>query len=298
MEWRDAYTYQVAGRKVSFDRPVQRLSRGEKTEKGLRQISTVEFPAGLTNQLVDAEGWLLDSHIHVKTHYRPEGVRMEICGSGEYEVDTRGIHIDVLQRPAGEEKFEESLLGPPLILALALQGVWCLHASAVNYQGSCLVFLGDSGRGKSTLAAYLARQAGFSMVSDDILPITVGLDQVHAYADFPQLKLPEDERAQQQGGSIPVLSFFLLEDLPQLAFKEVEQTTAVSTLVHNTAAARAFSRELLTQHLDACVQAAGLVPVYRLGYPRDYDRLPDVADKLIASLNFLERSLIEYQEEG
>jgi len=298
MEWRDAYTYQVAGRKVSFDRPVQRLSKGEKTEKGLRQISTLKFPAGSPYQLVEAEGWLLDSQIHVKTHYRPEGVRMEICGSGEYAVDTRGNLIEVLQRPADELQFEQSLLGPPLILALALQGVWCLHASAVSYQGNCLVFLGDSGRGKSTLAAYLAGQSGFSLVSDDILPIEVGHDQVRAYADFPQLKLPEDERVQQQGGAIPVQGFFLLEDFPQLALKEVEQTTAVSTLVHNTAAARTFSRELLTQHLDACVQAAGLVPVFRLGYPRDYDRLPDVADKLKVSLNFLERSQLEYQEEG
>ena len=54
---------------------------------------------------------------------------------------------------------------------LALKGHAVLHASAVEFRGSAVLALGDSGVGKSTLAAALVR-AGGRLISDDAVVIS------------------------------------------------------------------------------------------------------------------------------
>ena len=51
---------------------------------------------------------------------------------------------------------------------LALRGIRVLHASAVEIDGSLLVFSGQSGAGKTTSAKAFA-QAGARLVSEDLL---------------------------------------------------------------------------------------------------------------------------------
>lgn len=58
---------------------------------------------------------------------------------------------------------------------LLLRGHTVLHASAVEADGSCLVFTGYSGMGKSTLAS-LACTAGGAFVTDDVLRLDRGPD--------------------------------------------------------------------------------------------------------------------------
>ena len=53
-----------------------------------------------------------------------------------------------------------------LPMALSRQGRLVLHASAVEIDGAALVFVGLSGRGKSTLATSFALQ-GHALVVDD-----------------------------------------------------------------------------------------------------------------------------------
>ena len=90
----------------------------------------------------------------------------------------------------------EAVIGPGLILALAVHGVYCLHASAVKTPRGVIAFLGESGRGKSTLARFLAADSGlgWTRVADDILPVEVTADGVDVLPRFPQLKLPDGEQ--------------------------------------------------------------------------------------------------------
>ena len=62
-------------------------------------------------------------------------------------------------------------LGPILSLALRRQGRVCLHASAVEWHGKAVLFLGPAGSGKSTTAAALVRH-GARLISDDISALT------------------------------------------------------------------------------------------------------------------------------
>lgn len=114
--------------------------------------------------------------------------------------------------PARAGLLAEMLLGPALTLALALQGTWCLHAGAVAVAGQGVAFVGESGVGKSTLAAYFDEQVPDSWrVADDVLPVTVEEDNLVAFPRYPQLGLP----AQAQIGAVgperlPIERIYLL----------------------------------------------------------------------------------------
>ena len=58
-------------------------------------------------------------------------------------------------------------LGPILALALRRRGLVCLHASAVEWHGKAVLFVGSAGAGKSTTAAAMVRH-GARLIADDI----------------------------------------------------------------------------------------------------------------------------------
>jgi hypothetical protein len=65
------------------------------------------------------------------------------------------------------------LAGAGLSFAFAVRGDLVLHASAITHDGGCIAFVGDSGQGKTTLAA-LAAGAGFGFFADDVLRLDLG----------------------------------------------------------------------------------------------------------------------------
>lgn len=80
------------------------------------------------------------------------------------------------------------LLGPILGFALRLQGIVCLHASAVCIEDRAVAFLMPAGHGKSTLAAAFG-QAGYPVIADDIVALTD--QETHFSVDpaYPQIRL-------------------------------------------------------------------------------------------------------------
>ena len=76
------------------------------------------------------------------------------------------------------------LLGPVLGFVLRLRGLTCLHASAVTVDGKAIALLGTNGSGKSTIAAKFA-ELGYSVLSDDLIPLREQGDQVLAEPGYP-----------------------------------------------------------------------------------------------------------------
>ncbi len=72
-----------------------------------------------------------------------------------------------------------------------LNGLVPLHASSVVIQGKVVAFTGDSGEGKSTLAAALARH-GYSHRSDDVLLVEISGNSIVAWPDRDRIKLCSD----------------------------------------------------------------------------------------------------------
>jgi hypothetical protein len=80
------------------------------------------------------------------------------------------------------------LLGPILGTLLRRKGSTCLHASAVNFRGSALLFAGHPGAGKSTTAAAMARR-GHPVLSDDVVPIAESNGAFVAFPSYPYISL-------------------------------------------------------------------------------------------------------------
>jgi hypothetical protein len=186
--------------------------------------------------------------------------------------------------------WEETLLGPPLTFALALRGVWCLHASAVLRDGKAILLLGSSGQGKSTLAAYLdgAAEGGWRRLADDIVPCTLVDGLPCARPHFPQLKLASADRYPASAAQdIPIGALVVLQPTPQMPAIGVEPLRAVAAarvLAEQTVAVGLFDSLLHASHLRFLATLVGSAPVYRMSYPHDYGRLPDVSRALAVVL--------------
>lgn len=99
------------------------------------------------------------------------GYRMRFHNCGEFEIGAELAHVTVRQDPAGfNEMLPILMAGTVSAFLLSLRGHTVLHASAVSVGGRALAFVGQSGRGKSTLAALLCG-AGADLVTDDLLVV-------------------------------------------------------------------------------------------------------------------------------
>ena len=108
-----------------------------------------------------------------------------IEGIGLYYRRNAGI---VLERPPGTDpRSVELWLNGTLYAAIAaLNGLFPLHASAVEHRGRVFAFSGPAGAGKSTLVAALGR-AGFPQFCDDTLILDIA-------GDGPPVCLPGHKR--------------------------------------------------------------------------------------------------------
>ncbi len=67
------------------------------------------------------------------------------------------------------------------------QWMGIFHASAVSNNDSCILFLGDSGNGKSTSLALL-QASGFSCLADDFVPVLSDTHEVHSFPSAISIK--------------------------------------------------------------------------------------------------------------
>lgn len=107
----------------------------------------------------------------------------------QFLVDELGSHIWTAW--PGTLTLEDAatyLLGPILGFILRLRGVLCLHASGVVVDNHGVALLGTAGAGKSTLAAAFA-MSGYSVISDDIVPLTPYGGELWMQPGYPKLRL-------------------------------------------------------------------------------------------------------------
>jgi predicted kinase len=163
----------------------------------------------------------------------------------------------------------ELLLGVVPALALALRGVFVLHASAVSGPLT-LAFVGASGAGKSTLAAALAAHAGWRRIADDALP--VALDRVHteAWLGFPQLKLAPRRWRAARGERVRLDAIALLErgsPGTAMVLEALTPSAGRRALLAHSIGARLFDAPLLQHHLATMTAVVARVPCFRLAVP-------------------------------
>ena len=87
-------------------------------------------------------------------------------------------------------------------LLASSRGALVFHASVVDCRGSAIAFVGESGRGKSTLAARFAT-SGYGFLSDDGLAVAGTDGGFFALPGHPSLRLWDDSQAalMREGGT-------------------------------------------------------------------------------------------------
>jgi hypothetical protein len=112
--------------------------------------------------------------------------RLDVPGVARYRVED-GSRIFIEPRPdVPLEKVRLFLLGSVMGAVLYQRGFFPLHGSAVETPWGAMIFVGNQGAGKSTLAAQFIRR-GYRLLSDDVCavaPTSDGFQILPALAHF------------------------------------------------------------------------------------------------------------------
>jgi hypothetical protein len=228
----------------------------------------------------------------------------------DFEVSADGRVVQGWPLPGVTQPTLEHLyLNQVLPLALSRQGKLVLHGSAVDIAGHGVAFLGESGRGKSTLAASFAIE-GMRFLTDDGLLVEYDGDRCLIVPSHPSIRLWEDsEEALMTADaarapdvtftskarllaspsvpfcdeSRPLHRVFLLGegDASVPTIKPMRAADALMGLVKNSFLLDIEATDTLAWHFDELARLAARPIYFELDYPRDYDALPSVRDAII-----------------
>lgn len=213
-----------------------------------------------------------------------------------------GVRILIDAAPdADEDLVRAYLVGMVMGIVLFQRGLSVLHASAVEVDGCSVAFMGNSGQGKSSLAAALQRH-GYPLRNDDVTPVSLNGDLAIAYPGFPQMKLSSESAAalgyspdllfelnslEQKRGyrvtdrftqtPLPLRCIYLLERGDDMQVTgPLNPSEALMELVHQSWPTR-LGQPGGSHHFLQCCDLVKRVPFYRLHRSDDLSRLPDLA---------------------
>lgn len=159
-----------------------------------------------------------------------------------------------------------ALLGPVLILNLAMNQVFCLHASAFIIDSTAYILMASSGTGKSTIARYINEQTSAQRIADDILPLKIINNALTILPDFPQLKLAHEQQYQGKDTYHKIVLLFAQKSTEATSIKQIDQFTTTKKLINHSVATKLFAHNELKNHLNFCHQASQQTNSYQVDY--------------------------------
>lgn len=99
------------------------------------------------------------------------------------------------QETASWDELRAYLVGTVLATVVHFRGLVPLHVSAVLSPAGAVAFTGESGAGKSTIAAHLHRELGWPLISDDVSILSKGSDAFLLESGVRTVKLWKDALA-------------------------------------------------------------------------------------------------------
>lgn len=240
------------------------------------------------------------------------GGLLTVAGVGRYLISD-GCRITVEPAASGSDRhLRLYLLGSAFGVLLHQRHLLPLHANVVDVSGRAVAFMGKSGAGKSTMAAWFYDR-GYSVLADDVCVITGGEGgQFSVQPGIPRLRLWRDalERSGRSADdydlafddadkynvatrdncdshAIPLCAVYLLDDPDSQAqaheVNRLRGVDAMGALVANTyRGAYAPMLGALPQLIASCQALAAHVPTYAV--KRVWGK-----EHLTAQLTYLER---------
>jgi hypothetical protein len=237
-------------------------------------------------------------------------------GQGEFLVSGDGRLITGSRlSEACAESFQMYLLGLALSFSLVKLGLEPLHATAVVADGEAVAFLGDSGFGKSSLAACFVH-AGDRLLTDDLLMLRKCPEGIQAFPGPPRIKLfpemvrkffsetvsgvpmnplakklilPLDE-SKVCAGPVRLRTIYALTSPdeetadPGVRIESLGSREAFVTVVRNTFNYVILDPERIQRQFAETSMIVNNLRVKKLSHSRELDSLPDVRNAILADL--------------
>lgn len=216
------------------------------------------------------------------------------------------IRYCTLRSDLGDADLRHLLLDHVLPRVLAHAGRIVLHGALLHINGVAVAILGESGAGKSTLATALAN-SGAELLSDDGLVIEDQGAGIIATPTYPSLRLWPDSlrqlydkepvtspmtvrsakrrvhaRAMSMRSRLPLGAVFVLQGGAGAAVSvsDTSPAQACVSLVANSFQLDPTDRAAACRTLAALQRVVLAVPVQVLTYPRRFDVLPAVCERI------------------
>jgi hypothetical protein len=252
-----------------------------------------------------------DGALWAQFYREPDSYLVRFPRLVDFQLSADGTEVHGWPAPGVQPGTVQHLyLNQALPLALSRQGKLVLHASAVVVDGAVLAFVGDSGRGKSTLAASFATQ-GARFLTDDGLLLECSDGQLIAFPSHPSIRLWEDSQLAVLGKDAPgfpaveythkarfVASSriaFCGEPRPlrctyylgsasaaAITIARMRPAAALLELVRNSFLLDIGEQEMLASHFSAISDIANGSSNYQLDFPRRYEELNALREAIIA----------------
>jgi len=283
---RNVYIYSISSKTLSIDISIEILSPFLKKETKLQYSHKNPTLAKQSDYAIiyKGSGSIGDSLREISFYKNKNYFKLIIQDVGSFLINYSSKDIEIFlldsKLDANSKLIIESLLGPVIIFCLALDGIFCLHASAVEYKNQAILFIGKSGSGKSTLADYLDKNfdGEFKRIADDIVPVTLTENTFSVLPHFPQLKLPSNQQySSNRPQCLRVSSIYLLEkierDINIVVIDKLSAKDSVLTLISHTVASRLFDDGLNSDHLNFCSDIANKIMFNKIPYPHNKKNL-------------------------
>lgn len=234
----------------------------------------------------------------------PDGIHINIPGTAQFRI-SNGCRIDVEPSPFTDwSKLRLYLLGTALGALWHQRGLLPLHASCLTRGPECLAVAGDSGMGKTTLAAMMLAR-GWRILTDDVCVVSLdgggtptahpGPNELRLWADTARMvgvtlkgrrRVHSDHAKYHVALNNPIQTtpktltrLYILADGEAFDCHRLTRAQALAELIRHTY--RPFlltTPEQRARHFQYCAALARRLPVYRFTRPRDPIRLDECAD--------------------
>lgn len=222
--------------------------------------------------------------------------------------DARRIDVRP-HRYLAPEILEHLLADQVLPRCLAQRGELVVHAAGIALGHDIALFVGESGRGKSTLAGLYFR-AGRTVLTDDCLILRPTPDAVRALATYPSLRLQPDSidalfpgdaarvslpsysdkrrfvvmdtSAQTVAGRVAAVYFLgdACAEQNDLRIEPLAPATSCIRLMEQSFQLDVLDRDAVRRLLGRAGEIVTRVAAFALNYPRDFRR----SDELLAGI--------------
>ena len=200
------------------------------------------------------------------------------------------------------------LVGTVMAILLYQRKFLVLHGSVVDIDGEAVIFLGNSGDGKSSTAAALHAE-GYNLINDDVAPIIIGRGKAILQPGFPQIKmgretarvlnydfdsLTELHQAEEKRGyrpqydSLPqpmnIRRIYVLGYGSKFAVEAIAPSSAVKELAHHSRPTTLYHQGDAL-HFFQCANLIAEQNIYRLERPKSLELLPRIVEFVLDDLN-------------